>query len=102
MYTFVYLTMVCTPRFRAYLQLHVGTLIGGGLKAPIEAPADLYSFSHFRNADRLATDRLGALRDVSSSGRGTQVTYAEGASEAKKSIGLGLPMSNIYATYFGK
>lgn len=91
---------------------------------------DLYSFSHLRNAARLEDDRIGALRTAGST-RGTglfgfgtvaeqlarflptvkqdRAAESEGftspQSASKPSvparIGLGLPMSNIYATYFG-
>ncbi|KDQ21018.1 hypothetical protein BOTBODRAFT_100797 [Botryobasidium botryosum FD-172 SS1] len=85
---------------------------GGGITTPkVSSPEDLYSFSHVRNRSRLEGERLGALRDVSSSGRGMTATFAEqladitpaGVSKPDKigRIGLGLPMSNIYATYFG-
>ncbi|KAF8312561.1 branched-chain alpha-ketoacid dehydrogenase [Cantharellus anzutake] len=114
---------------------------GGGLSTP--DPTSLYSFSHLRNAARLESERLGALRDAVDASshlkRGIVGTIGEqlkrllpvdkaaqilaqhgglgaaglgtGATEAKRlesshdrgreRIGLGLPMSNIYATYFG-
>src|SRR5258708_39042131 len=37
-------------------------LVGGGLY--VSDPANLYSFSHLRNAARLESERLGALRDA--------------------------------------
>lgn len=77
----------------------------------MSAPEDLYSFSHVRNRSRLEGERLGALRDINYSGRGITATFAEqladitptGAANPHKlgRMGLGLPMSNIYATYFG-
>lgn len=84
---------------------------GGGLSTPdVSKPTDLYSFSHVRNATRLAHARLGALRTVSAMG-GMHGTVAEQLASAEPTmspeaesagrIGLGLPMSNIYATYFG-
>ena len=96
--------------------------IGGGLA--VQNPKDLYSFSHIRNAARLGDERLGALRKASSRAsviygtvaeqlaplfpikkqQGDEVTLAEPPASAAVPggrIGLGLPMSNIYATYFG-
>lgn len=98
---------------------------GGGLLNPyIERPSDLFSFSHVRNASRMDDSRLGALRTVSSNPRGVMATVAEqvgswreqrqdekGIQPYSKSsghnfglaahprIGIGLPMSNIFATY---
>ncbi|KIK98040.1 hypothetical protein PAXRUDRAFT_824312 [Paxillus rubicundulus Ve08.2h10] len=95
---------------------------GGGLfSAPIQSASDLFSFSHIRNATRMDDNRLGALRTASS--RGVKATVAEqvGGLQANETervqvgkdpereagiaphqrIGLGLPMSNIFATYFG-
>jgi len=94
---------------------------GGGLRdafGPVSSPTDLFSFSHVRNATRLEDSRLGALRTASSSKQGLRATVDEqvgrwqGAkaerensplksSEAFHRIGIGLPMSYIYATYFG-
>ncbi|KAI9063232.1 alpha-ketoacid dehydrogenase kinase N-terminal domain-containing protein [Trametes sanguinea] len=90
---------------------------GGGLISPeIKSPADLFSFSHVRNATRLAEPRLGALRTLSSSQRGMTATVSEQIGKGQPDndgdvppdsvnphprIGIGLPMSNIYATYFG-
>ncbi|OAX43470.1 alpha-ketoacid dehydrogenase kinase [Rhizopogon vinicolor AM-OR11-026] len=95
---------------------------GGGLSsARIKSPSDLFSFSHVRNATRMDDTRLGALRSASS--RGVRATVAEqiGPWKTEQSnvnshdkdpereagiaphprIGLGLPMSNIFTTYFG-
>ncbi|KAH0840152.1 alpha-ketoacid dehydrogenase kinase [Lanmaoa asiatica] len=88
---------------------------GGGLpSASIQSPSALFSFSHVRNATRMDNDRLGALRTASS--RGVKATVAEQvgdeivrSQEGKdpereagiaphQRIGLGLPMSNIFAT----
>ncbi|KAF9221992.1 alpha-ketoacid dehydrogenase kinase [Gyrodon lividus] len=95
---------------------------GGGLSsASIQSASDLFSFSHTRNATRLDDNRLGALRTASSRGvkatvaeqvGGWQVNETERARGGKdpereagiaphQRIGLGLPMSNIFATYFG-
>jgi len=104
---------------------------GGGLCTPdnpIKTPSDLFSFSHIRNATRMEDDRLGALRTVSSSPEGVRATVGEqvgkwqntllsqGERDIERSshdpeldagvgphprIGIGLPMSNIFATYFG-
>ncbi|KAI0750868.1 alpha-ketoacid dehydrogenase kinase [Daedaleopsis nitida] len=87
---------------------------GGLLSSEIKSPSDLFSFSHVRNAGRLADARLGALRTVSSSTRGMTATVSEQVDQWSQPsavavdrlnphprIGMGLPMSNIYATYFG-
>lgn len=115
--------------------------VGGGLSIP--DPTSLYSFSHLRNAARLESERLVALRDAVDAGsrlkRGIVGTLGEqlkrllpvdkaGPTVARRDgltsstlsgeagsekqggrvrtysrerIGLGLPLSNIYATYFG-
>ncbi|KAL4075837.1 branched-chain alpha-ketoacid dehydrogenase kinase [Scleroderma yunnanense] len=95
---------------------------GGGLSSnSIESPSDLFSFSYIRNATRIQDGKIGALRSASS--RGVKATVAEqiggwqvvkagrdqhdkdperGAGIAPhQRMGLGLPMSNIFATYFG-
>lgn len=82
---------------------------GGLTSASIQSPSALFSFSHVRNATRMDDDRLGALRTASS--RGVKATVAEqvGSRQANdpeteagiaphQRIGLGLPMSNIFAT----
>ncbi|KAI0698590.1 branched-chain alpha-ketoacid dehydrogenase [Cytidiella melzeri] len=89
---------------------------GGGLLIPqIKSPSDLFSFSHLRNSTRMEDSRLGALRSVSTSTLGITATVQEQlnamsqAAPRKSSdggtlrprIGFGLPMSNIFATYFG-
>ncbi|RDX55627.1 alpha-ketoacid dehydrogenase kinase N-terminal domain-containing protein [Lentinus brumalis] len=90
---------------------------GGGLvSSEIKSPSDLFSFSHVRNATRLADSRLNALRTVSTSSRGMRATVSEQVGnwqadtkdnipadsvDPHPRIGIGLPMSNIYATYFG-
>ncbi|KAJ7283626.1 branched-chain alpha-ketoacid dehydrogenase kinase [Mycena rebaudengoi] len=100
---------------------------GGGLShTSVKTPSDLFSFSHLRNAARLQNSRIGALRSVSSSPHGMRATVDEQVdrwhqslakySDAKDinddpemeagvgphpRIGIGLPMSNIFATYFG-
>ncbi|KAH9951574.1 alpha-ketoacid dehydrogenase kinase, partial [Amylocystis lapponica] len=91
---------------------------GGGILTPeIRSPSDLFSFSHVRNATRMADTRLGALRTVSSSKRGMTATVEEQVETWLRNsdvdgpdqevgvphprIGIGLPMSNIFATYFG-
>ncbi|EPQ59265.1 alpha-ketoacid dehydrogenase kinase [Gloeophyllum trabeum ATCC 11539] len=93
------------------------------------SPQDLFSFSHTRNAARLETSRIGALRTVSSSKQGMKATVDEQLQWWKRRrrdsapsfdvdarsddieteagvaphprIGIGLPMSNIFARYFG-
>ncbi|TFY57920.1 hypothetical protein EVJ58_g6731 [Rhodofomes roseus] len=92
---------------------------GGGLLTPeIKNPMDQFSFSHLRNPARMDSRRLVALRSISSSQTGMVATVEEqvkrwereadsedpqqeaGVSPHPK-IGIGLPMSNIFATYFG-
>ncbi|KAF8759889.1 P-loop containing nucleoside triphosphate hydrolase protein [Rhizoctonia solani] len=83
----------------------------GGLRSSSSQTAhDMFSFSHVRNATRLHDERLGALRHLSSSGRGLRATVDEQIARWNESannrplvgrMGLGLPLSNIYATYFG-
>jgi hypothetical protein len=102
--------------------------IGGGLctpENPIKTPSDLFSFSHIRNATRMEDERLGALRSVSSSPEGVRATVGEQVGRWQNPllnqderntecssndpeldagvgphprIGIGLPMSNIFAT----
>ncbi|KAI0092427.1 alpha-ketoacid dehydrogenase kinase [Irpex rosettiformis] len=89
---------------------------GGGLLLPqIKSPSDLFSFSHLRNSTRMEHSRLGALRSVSSSTKGITATVKEQLGSMSQPttrerpdrtapyprIGIGLPMSNIFATYFG-
>jgi len=89
---------------------------GGGLhKSGINAPSDLFSFSHLRNGTRMTDDRLGALRNASALGLSATLAEQvdswarthdmdEAPSEKARpipSIGIGLPMSNMFATYFG-
>jgi pyruvate dehydrogenase kinase 2/3/4 len=70
---------------------------------------DLFSFSHARNAARIEDARIDALRDVSVRARGLLATVKEQTEEDKLEdeapgqaahprLGIGLPMSNIYAT----
>ena len=86
----------------------------------IKSPSDLFSFSHERNTMRLEAARLGALRSVSSRKKGVRATVdeqidtwqrpsedgennqcavSEDTSGPLPRIGIGLPMSNIYATW---
>ncbi|KIM25189.1 hypothetical protein M408DRAFT_331297 [Serendipita vermifera MAFF 305830] len=93
---------------------------GGGLMLQeSQTPSDLFSFSHHRNNTRLNDDRLGALQHFSRRKGGLRGTVdetianpgltsqrldsAEVISEivAPRQMGIGLPLSNIYATYFG-
>ncbi|KAJ7700124.1 branched-chain alpha-ketoacid dehydrogenase kinase [Mycena rosella] len=102
---------------------------GGGLSDTlVKTPSDLFSFSHIRNAARLQNSRIGALRTVSSSPHGMRATVDEQVGQWQENlasgnypdakdvdadpemkagvgphprIGIGLPMSNIFATYFG-
>ena len=91
-------------------------IAGGGLFSPdIKSPADLFSFSHIRNASRMQDARLGALRSASTSPRGMTATVYEQIdlwNNLERSrdpeqevgmgphprLGIGLPMSNIFAT----
>ncbi|KAF7324253.1 Protein-serine/threonine kinase [Mycena sanguinolenta] len=100
---------------------------GGGLfHTMVKTPSDLFSFSHLRNAARLQNSRIGALRTLSSSPLGMRATVDEQVDRWQQTlasgnfpnddvtdpemeagvgphprIGIGLPMSNIFATYFG-
>ncbi|KAJ7228599.1 branched-chain alpha-ketoacid dehydrogenase [Mycena pura] len=99
---------------------------GGGLKM-FKTPSDSFSFSHLRNAARLENSQIAALRTVSSSPLGMRATVDEQVGRWQQNfadetqfdandvdvdpqvkagvdhprIGIGLPMSNIFATYFG-
>ncbi len=102
--------------FSFYCMLSPALGSGGGLFIPqIKSPSDLFSFSHIRNATRLEDSRLGALRTASSRSQGLRATVDEqlnvmarkesttdeapDRSAPHPRIGIGLPMSNIYATY---
>ncbi|CAK5263042.1 unnamed protein product [Mycena citricolor] len=90
---------------------------GGGLAhTRVSSCSDLFSFSHHRNASRLQDGRIGALRSASKNPRGMRATvdeqvdrwqqeheqdYGSEDEEGRQRIGIGLPMSNIFATYFG-
>ncbi|KAF8195862.1 alpha-ketoacid dehydrogenase kinase N-terminal domain-containing protein [Mycena galopus ATCC 62051] len=99
---------------------------GGLLHTMVKTPSDLFSFSHVRNAARLQNSRIGALRTLSSSPLGMRATVDEQVGRWQETlasgnysdddaadpeleagvgphprIGIGLPMSNIFATYFG-
>ncbi|KZV76305.1 alpha-ketoacid dehydrogenase kinase N-terminal domain-containing protein [Peniophora sp. CONT] len=93
---------------------------GGGLMDPnISAPSDLFSFSHVHNATRLENERLSYLRTASASPSGMVATVEEVVDRWQKDVrsrsdpeleagvghhprlGIGLPMSNIFASYFG-
>src|SRR4051794_10942072 len=79
-----------------------------------QTPSDLYSFSHHRNITRLNNERIGALQHLSQRKGGLWGTVHEriaaGSPQSVEStdqddvpqhIGMGLPLSHIYATYFG-
>jgi pyruvate dehydrogenase kinase 2/3/4 len=93
---------------------------GGGLSTNthVQNPSDLFSFSHVRNTGRLEDVRIGALRHAISSSKGIKGTVSEQVTELSLEssldvrrevrervvsletpprIGIGLPMSNIYA-----
>ena len=83
---------------------------GGGLfnsDFELKEPIDLFSFSHFRSAARMENSRIGALRSVSVSKEGVRATVDEQIQrrnhakvhEIEVSGAIGLPMSNIFATY---
>jgi pyruvate dehydrogenase kinase 2/3/4 len=86
--------------------------IGGGLDtAAIGSPSNLFSFSHLRNSSRMDLSRLDTLRSVSeaSSRRRPEMWFRETPpssedveSEASAGthvrMGIGLPLSNIFAT----
>ncbi|PFH52750.1 hypothetical protein AMATHDRAFT_73881 [Amanita thiersii Skay4041] len=101
---------------------------GGGLSSAdnnVKMPSDLFSFSHVRNATRMERSRIGALRSISSRPEGMKATVDEQVGRWQKAttpnsecddsdgpeqgteigphprMGIGLPMSNIFATYFG-
>ena len=91
---------------------------GGGLVQPeISAPSDLLSFSHLKNTTRLDNSRIAALKTVSSRPQGMRATVHEQVEAWKDGnngltntpeeeagvgahtrVGIGLPMSNIFAT----
>lgn len=81
-----------------------------------QTPSDLYSFSHHRNNTRLDVERIDALQYLSRRKGGLWGTVSERLSMRQQQvpssgttdsedvpprIGMGLPLSNIYATYFG-
>ncbi|KAF5370133.1 hypothetical protein D9758_001021 [Tetrapyrgos nigripes] len=96
---------------------------GGGLLTvqnhkQIKSPSDLFSFSHVRNPQRMEDSRLGTLRSASSRKEGVWATVHEQVESWQQTsrkddpgqkagvgshaqLGIGLPMSNIFATYFG-
>ncbi|KAF9055334.1 alpha-ketoacid dehydrogenase kinase N-terminal domain-containing protein [Hymenopellis radicata] len=90
---------------------------GGGLSLEdlqVNSSGDLFSFSHVRNATRLENSRLGALRTAVGKREGLRATVSEQVARWKldsdekdsvqavdQRIGVGLPMSHIFSTYFG-
>lgn len=103
--------------------------LGGGLLLPEnQHPSNLFSFSHLRNATRMNEDRLSALDQMTrygfpitvddhmklwKAGQQQQLEQqrnqspsqdANPSSQEQKDVnrmGLGLPLSYIYAKYFG-
>ncbi|CAE6523086.1 unnamed protein product [Rhizoctonia solani] len=79
---------------------------GGGLRSSSNQTAhDMFSFSHVRNATRLHDERLGALRDLSSSGRGLRATVDEQVARWNEGGSLDLTTSAPTKTllaHFGK
>ena len=92
-------------------------LIGGGLEGlRVASPKDLLSFSHVQKATRTDRVRMGALRNLSSRPEGLRATVEEQLARweeenklkddpekkagvgAHTKLGIGLPMSNIFAT----
>lgn len=90
----------------------------------IRSPSDLFSFSHVRNASRLAQDNLGPLRTASASPTGMRATVEELVGRWKDEwrqsedgtplkndpelksgvdchprLGIGLAMCNVFARY---
>ena len=83
----------------------------------ISSPSDLLSFSHVRNTTRLDTGRIGALKSVSTRPQGMVATVEEQirfwkeerdaflqpkrdeSGRSATRVGIGLPMSNIFATF---
>ncbi|EIM81216.1 alpha-ketoacid dehydrogenase kinase N-terminal domain-containing protein [Stereum hirsutum FP-91666 SS1] len=104
---------------------------GGGLLTPqIKNPLDLFSFSSIRNATRIEQQRLGTLRKASAQPGGVNATISEQVNRWQQQrqpisttvpdtsknqsdpeleagvahhpkLGIGLPMCNIFARYFG-
>jgi pyruvate dehydrogenase kinase 2/3/4 len=85
-----------------------------------QTPSDLFSFSHHRNTTRMSGDVIDALQDLSRRKGGLMGKVSERLLPIKNEevspsvqqegykpttqrqrMGLGLPLSNIYATYFG-
>jgi len=105
----------------------ITSLLGGGLVLPEnQHPSNLFSFSHLRNAARMNEDRLSALHRMTADGfpitiadqmtrwkagqqqqLEQQRSQSHGANWSNKEengmnrMGLGLPLGNIYARYFG-
>lgn len=82
------------------------------LQNQVQHPSDLFSFSHKRNSARMELSRLGLLRSASSYSQGIWATVNEQVESWKRTpdpereagvgehtgMGIGLPMSNIFAT----
>lgn len=113
-YRFGYLIKVILARstYRPRGRSYKCNLSGGGLLAPeISSPSDLFSFSATRNMARMDDERIEALRDTISSPHGMQATVDEQLSRFRQEpqdvapvgpqprLGIGLPMSNIFATF---
>jgi pyruvate dehydrogenase kinase 2/3/4 len=83
---------------------------GGGLNlAEIGSPSNLFSFSHTRNSSRMELSRLDTLRSASSAGTPPEMWFREVSSTEQDPeqdagvgshprMGIGLPLSNIFAT----
>ena len=97
--------------FLVFLIMTVDLLIlGGGIDiSNVRSSADLFSFSHTRNASRMEVRRIGALRSASSRRKGLTATVQEQVEDVTAlpdmteevvtpRLGIGLTMSNIYAT----
>jgi len=96
------------------VQIRISDQGGGLLEPDVASPSDLFSFSATRNLMRMDDARIEALRRTISSPHGMRATVDEqldrwhekgpeneaGAGSLPR-LGIGLPMSNIFASYFG-
>lgn len=73
----------------------------------VNSESDLFSFSHARNSSRLEDEKLRALRSASARSQGLlgtlkeQIDLKPETAATHPKLGIGLPMSNIFARYFG-
>lgn len=113
MFLYGYLTRVSGLCHAFTSLIECPLILGGGLSlnTHVQTPSDLFSFSHIRNTVRLEDVRISALRHATSSPKGIKGTVGEQVTEITPKdvgervisletparIGIGLPMSNIYA-----